>query len=79
MIISFFNNLFTNMSKLINTYLDNFHFLFLLLIIYILIELYWLKPKKTKDPILQVNDTLKSIDNNLMDIKFRMNNISRNE
>lgn len=79
MIISFFNNLFTNMSKLINTYLDDFHFLFFLLIIYILIQLYWLKPKKTKDPILQVNDTLKSIDNNLMDIKFRMNNISRNE
>ena len=79
MIISFFNNLLRNISNLINTYLDNFHFLFLLLIIYILIELYWLKHKKTKDPILQVNDTLKSIDNNLMDIKFRMNNISRNE
>ena len=79
MIISFFNNLFTNMSKLINTYLGDFRFLFLLLIIYILIELYWPKPKKPKDPILQVNDTLKSIDNNLMDIKFRMNNISRNE
>ena len=79
MIISFFNNLFTNMSKLINTYLGDFRFLFLLLIIYILIQLYWPKPKKPKDPILQVNDTLKSIDNNLMDIKFRMNNISRYE
>ena len=79
MIISFFNNLLRNISNLINTYLDNFHFLFLLLIIYILIELYWLKPKKTKDPILQVNANLKSIDNNLMDIKFRMNNISRDE
>lgn len=79
MIISFFNNLLRNISNLINTYLDNFHFLFLLLIIYILIELYWLKPKKTKDPILQVNDTLKSIDNNLMGIKFRMNNINRDE
>lgn len=79
MIISFFNNLLRNISNLINTYLDNFHFLFLLLIIYILIELYWPKPKKTKDPILQVNANLKSIDNNLMDIKFRMNNISRNE
>ena len=79
MIISFFNNLLRNISNLINTYLDNFHFLFLLLIIYILIELYWLKPKKPKDPILQVNDTLKSIDNNLMGIKFRMNNISRDE
>ena len=79
MIISFFNNLLRNISNLINTYLDNFRFLFLLLIIYILIELYWLKPKKTKDPILQVNANLKSIDNNLMDIKFRMNNISRNE
>ena len=79
MIISFFNNLLRNISNLINTYLDNFHFLFLLLIIYILVELYWLKPKKTKDPILQVNANLKSIDNNLMDIKFRMNNISRNE
>ena len=79
MIISFFNNLFTNMSKLINTYLGDFRFLIFLLIIYILIEFYWPKPKKPKDPILQVNDTLKSIDNNLMDIKFRMNNISRNE
>lgn len=79
MIISFFNNLFTNMSKLINTYLGDFRFLIFLLIIYILIELYWPKPKKTKDPILQVNANLKSIDNNLMDIKFRMNNISRNE
>ena len=79
MIISFFNNLFTNMSKLINTYLGDFRFLIFLLIIYILIELYWPKPKKTKDPILQVNATLKSIDNNLMDIKFRMNNINRNE
>ena len=79
MIISFFNNLLRNISNLINTYLGDFRFLFFLLIIYILIELYWLKPKKTKDPILQVNATLKSIDNNLMDIKFRMNNISRNE
>lgn len=79
MIISFFNNLFTNMSKLINTYLGDFRFLIFLLIIYILIELYWLKPKKPKDPILQVNDTLKSIDNNLMGIKFRMNNINRDE
>ena len=79
MIISFFNNLFTNMSKLINTYLGDFRFLIFLLIIYILIELYWPKTKKTKDPILQVNANLKSIDNNLMDIKFRMNNISRNE
>lgn len=67
------------MSKLINTYLGDFRFLIFLLIIYILIELYWPKPKKTKDPILQVNANLKSIDNNLMDIKFRMNNISRNE
>ena len=79
MIINFFNNLLTNISNVINTYLGDFHFLFLLLIIYILIELYWPKPKKTKDPILQVNANLKSIDNNLMDIKFRMNNISRNE
>ena len=79
MIISFFNNLFTNMSKLINPYLGDFRFLIFLLIIYILIELYWPKPKKTKDPILQVNANLKSIDNNLMDIKFRMNNISRDE
>ena len=79
MIISFFNNLLRNISKLINTYLGDFRFLFFLLIIYILIELYWLKPKKPKDPILQVNATLKSIDNNLMDIKFRMNNISRDE
>ena len=79
MIINFFNNLLTNISNVINTYLGDFHFLFLLLIIYILIELYWPKPKKTKDPILQVNDTLKSIDNNLMGIKFRINNISRNE
>lgn len=79
MIISFFNNLFTNMSKLINTYLGDFRFLIFLLIIYILIQLYWPKPKKPKDPILQVNDTLKSIDNNLMGIKFRMNNINRDE
>ena len=79
MIISFFNNLLRNISKLINTYLGDSRFLFFLLIIYILIQLYWLKPKKTKDPILQVNANLKSIDNNLMDIKFRMNNISRDE
>ena len=79
MIISFFNNLLRNISNLINTYLGDFRFLIFLLIIYILIELYWPKPKKTKDPILQVNANLKSIDNNLMDIKFRMNNISRNE
>ena len=79
MIINFFNNLLTNISNVINTYLGDFRFLIFLLIIYILIELYWPKPKKTKDPILQVNANLKSIDNNLMDIKFRMNNISRNE
>lgn len=79
MIINFFNNLITNISKLINTYLGNFVFLIFLFIIYILIELYWPKPKKPKDPILQINDTLKSINSNLMGIKFRMNNISRDE
>lgn len=79
MIINFFNNLLTNISNVINTYLSDFRFFIFLLIIYTFFELYWPKPKKTKDPILQVNDTLKSIDNNLMGIKFRMNNISRDE
>lgn len=39
-------------------------------------KLFWPKPKAPKDPLLQINDTLKSMDNNLTGINFGVNNIN---
>ncbi|MCI9259227.1 MAG: hypothetical protein HFJ16_03190 [Romboutsia sp.] len=41
-------------------------------------KLFWPKPKAPKDPLLQINDTLKSMDHNLSGIKFGVNHINSN-
>lgn len=76
MIINFFNSILISISNFFNILFSDVGFLISLGFIYLVMKLFWPKPKAPKDPLLQINDTLKSMDNNLTGINFGVNNIN---